>query len=189
VPAETCVVHFLPKGSVMKAIAVLLAIGGWLALSSPGYAESQEQGACRGDVQKFCKDVRPGGGAIARCLKRHEPELSGACRERMAQGRQRAEEFADACKADAEKLCKQVQPGSGRLLRCLASRRDQLSPACGQKIAEAEKRHPCMADIERLCGGVQPGEGRIDQCLRQHQGELGGACKTAMGKKHKGAKD
>jgi hypothetical protein len=35
-----------------------------------------------------------------------------------------------------------VQPGGGRVLRCLAEHRDQLSPACGEKIAEAEKRRP-----------------------------------------------
>lgn len=122
----------------MTALHVVLA--GLMLLGLPVYADEHERGACRADAQKFCKDVRPGGGAIARCLKRHEAELSSECRERMAEGRKRVGEFADACKADAETLCKQVQPGGGRVLRCLAGHRDQLSPACAEKIAEAEKR-------------------------------------------------
>jgi Golgi apparatus protein 1 len=146
----------------------------------PVHAGNQEQGACRADVQKFCKGVAPGDGAIARCLSQHQSEISPGCRDRMAQGRRRAEEFAEACKADAAKVCNQVQPGGGRMLRCLAASKEQLSAPCREKIAQAEKRHPCMAEIERLCKSVQPGEGRVHECLRQHQGELAGACKAAL---------
>jgi len=169
----------------MKTIALRGAFAGFLLACLPAQAADQEHGACRADVQKFCKDVRPGGGAMARCLKRRESELSSACRERMAEGRQQAEEFADACKADADKLCKQVQPGGGRTLRCLTANKDQLSALCREKIAQAKHRHPCMADIGRLCKNVQPGEGRIDQCLRQHPGELTGACKSALDRQNK----
>jgi hypothetical protein len=42
--------------------------------------------ACRDDVAKFCKDVDPKQGGVAKCLKEHASELSVACREsiRMA---------------------------------------------------------------------------------------------------------
>lgn len=39
--------------------------------------------ACKGDVEKFCKDMKPGDGRIASCLKEHKSELSEACQSQM----------------------------------------------------------------------------------------------------------
>jgi hypothetical protein len=36
--------------------------------------------ACKGDVEKLCQGIRPGGGRILACLKSHEAELSGPCK-------------------------------------------------------------------------------------------------------------
>jgi hypothetical protein len=83
-----------------------------------------------------------------------------------------------ACRADVEKLCKGVQPGQGRIVRCLAEHKDQLSAGCRENVARAESRHPCMKDVETLCKGVQPGEGRVAQCLKQHEAELSAECKA-----------
>jgi hypothetical protein len=33
--------------------------------------------ACQSDRQQFCQDVKPGRGAIVKCLREHESELSG----------------------------------------------------------------------------------------------------------------
>ena len=43
----------------------------------------QEQAACRPDVRKFCRDVKPdsGSGAFLVCLQQHRANLSKACRE------------------------------------------------------------------------------------------------------------
>lgn len=149
-------------------------------LSATAFAQQSERGACRADVQKFCGNVTPGGGAIARCLAQHESELSDACRQRIASGRERMKEFSEACKADADQLCKQVQAGGGRMMRCLAQNKDRLSPACREEIAAVERRHPCMADMERFCQGVQPGAGGVNRCLGEHQAELAPACKAAL---------
>ncbi len=45
--------------------------------------------ACKEDVAKVCKDTKPGGGRILRCLKQHEGDLSPACKEQMTQTRGR----------------------------------------------------------------------------------------------------
>jgi len=44
--------------------------------------EACEQ-ACCDDVKKFCKDVRQGGGRIAKCLREHTNELSAPCKEKI----------------------------------------------------------------------------------------------------------
>jgi hypothetical protein len=36
---------------------------------------------CKGDVEKFCKGIKPGGGRILACLKSHQAELAPACAE------------------------------------------------------------------------------------------------------------
>jgi hypothetical protein len=35
---------------------------------------------CRGDIGKFCRGMKPGGGMLLKCLKEHEAELSEGCR-------------------------------------------------------------------------------------------------------------
>ncbi|MBI4276008.1 MAG: hypothetical protein HY659_15040 [Rhizobiales bacterium] len=42
-----------------------------------------------------------------------------------------------ACRGDADKHCKGVLPGGGRILACLAKVKDQISPDC-RKIVEAQ---------------------------------------------------
>ena len=41
--------------------------------------------ACADDVQKFCKDVKPGEGRILNCLREHQKDLSLPCQTAMAQ--------------------------------------------------------------------------------------------------------
>jgi len=36
----------------------------------------------------------------------------------------------EACKADAEKFCKDVKPGKGRMKKCMKSHKKELSQAC-----------------------------------------------------------
>jgi hypothetical protein len=37
--------------------------------------------ACKRDIEKYCKGMRPGGGKLAKCLKEHQAQLSSACKE------------------------------------------------------------------------------------------------------------
>ena len=158
--------------------ACLLVMAASLMVSAAQAEENEHPGACRADIQKLCKGVQPGGGRIAACLKQHESEISPGCRENIAKAREEVKEIADACKADAETLCKGVRPGQGRIMRCLAEHKDKVSSACNAKIAEEQARHPCMADMERLCKGVQPGQGRMVECMKKHEAELSPECKA-----------
>jgi hypothetical protein len=178
------------EASIMKRIfaAYLLVIGGLFIMSAVQAQDKERPEACRADVQKLCKGVQPGGGRIAGCLKQHESELAPGCRERMAQARKEGKEFVEACKADTETLCKGVQPGQGRVMRCLVDHKDKLSSGCRAKISEAQTHHPCMKDMENFCKDIQPGAGRMAECMKQHEAQLSPECKARHAQKSGGGK-
>ena len=126
------------KAIVSTAFAVLAAALATGALAQ-GKAEKGE-GPCREDAKKFCGNEKPGGGRIAKCLKAHESELSPACQSQMQAAEQRFEEFSKDCKPDAEKFCKGIRPGGGRILACLKSHQSELAPACAAEFNRAGKK-------------------------------------------------
>jgi hypothetical protein len=110
-----------------------------LCVSAGGrtYAAEQEL-PCAEEIAKFCKDVKPGGGRILNCLNEHEKALSVSCREKLEESKKRLMEAQQACAGDMEKFCKDVQPGGGRILKCLKEHMKELSSACRQ-ITEKTK--------------------------------------------------
>ena len=53
--------------------------------SMPGGGELAT--ACKGDVEKFCPDVKPGDGRLKSCLKDHRAALSKECKAAARQAR------------------------------------------------------------------------------------------------------
>ena len=111
---------------------------------------------CRADMEKFCKDVKPGEGRIIECMKAHEAEFSEGCKAETAK---RREEMAkkNPCLADIEKLCKDVKPGEGRVIKCLKEHEAELSDACKARQAEAKERR---GNRGKMGPGRRPGIGR-----------------------------
>ena len=105
-------------------------------------AQQRSQGPCAADVKRFCGDVKPGQGAIAKCMKAHEAELSPACRESSKARAEKAERMREEGRADVEKFCKGIAPGGGRILSCLKSREPELQPACAAEFKRAGNRRP-----------------------------------------------
>jgi hypothetical protein len=102
---------------------------------------SEVKAACKDDVDKFCKDTKPGSGAIAACLKQHEADLSDACRKetgKMAEHKSMMQDVKTACKEDAAKLCPDMKPGEGKISACLKSHSTELSPDCTSAIGHAK---------------------------------------------------
>lgn len=82
--------------------------------------------ACKGDVQKFCKDTKQEAGAITACLRSHQKKLSPNCKVQMFKAMMDAAfdlrtdvQLSKACSSDAEKLCSDVPKGKGQLQTCL----------------------------------------------------------------------
>jgi hypothetical protein len=118
---------------ILSACAVLASL---LLVSVVGLTQDDgmRKGACKADVAKFCKDIKPGGGRIWACLKSNEDALSQPCKEQMGKVREKGKEFHQACKADVKKFCKGIPHGKGRIWSCLKSHESELSPACQAQV-------------------------------------------------------
>ena len=55
-------------------------------------------------------------------------------------GRPPVQEIRGPCHDDALKFCKEVQPGAGRLVACLAGNVDKLTPACQTQVKRVQER-------------------------------------------------
>ncbi len=53
--------------------------------------------------------------------------------------KERARAVAKSCRADAQKFCRGVQPGGGRLLACLKGHEADLSAACRNTLKEGSQ--------------------------------------------------
>ena len=96
--------------------------------------------ACKADVDKLCKDAPRGSGGVGRCLREHEAQLSEACKKAIDQVKAEREAMKQACAPDAERLCRDVGRGPGRVLGCLESHRNELGEACRKKLDERPRR-------------------------------------------------
>jgi hypothetical protein len=91
---------------------------------------------------------------------------------------------ADACRADAQRLCGEVEPGGGRLLACLANQLGQLSPTCRSRVEPVRDdvrawRAACGADIDAKCGNQALGV-ELGRCLERHERDLAPACRVKV---------
>jgi hypothetical protein len=99
-------------------------------------ARSSAEGPCAGDIQKFCADVKPGGGAIAQCLKAHEAQLSEGCKARGEELKSKMKSFVEVCQDDLDKYCKDAPAGKGRKIKCLKDNLASLSPDCKTAVSQ-----------------------------------------------------
>jgi hypothetical protein len=94
------------------------------------------------------------------------------------------------CAEDIAKFCKDIQPGGGRLVKCMKEHEKELSAPCRQQIHESQKRwretvQACHDDALKFCTDVKPGGGRLVQCLKEHPNELSVECKERLAQPRK----
>ena len=104
------------------------------------HAYAKESLICADDIEKYCKEIKPGGGRLLNCLKEHETELSGSCRGKIGELLGIINDCEQACSGDISQFCKEVQPGGGRIVKCLREHDKQLSRQCTEKLEMIGKR-------------------------------------------------
>jgi hypothetical protein len=105
---------------------------------TPAFSQNQDEtvipmlgkGVCKADIEKFCKDIKPGDGRIWTCLKSNNDRLSQECKDHIAMVQEKRKEFIQACKEDSKKFCKGIPRGKGRIASCLKSHEAELSDTC-----------------------------------------------------------
>jgi len=96
--------------------------------------------SCKADVDKFCAQVKPGGGRIVQCLKQNEAQLSDSCKERMKMAQAEMKEIKDACADDVQQYCAGMKPGGGRIAHCLKAHQDKLSAECKTALEQMHEK-------------------------------------------------
>ena len=127
---------FLSSGSALFMVVSLFCV----VLYPVSHAYAQESLICADDIEKYCKEIKPGGGRILNCLKAHENELSVSCRGKIHELQGFIKECEQACAGDIAQFCKEIQPGGGRIIKCLRERDKELSPSCSAKLEMIGKR-------------------------------------------------
>jgi len=132
-------------GKMKRFIAMTIALF-CLSLWTGMNVYAEDTRPCAGDAAKFCKDVKPGGGRIANCLKEHEKDLSPACKKSTKEMMLRSKEAHQACADDIDRFCKDVQPGKGNIMGCLREHKGELSPECREEFGIG--KHKSIKDIK-----------------------------------------
>jgi Cysteine rich repeat len=105
---------------------------------------------------------------------------------------QQTSKLAADCATEIKTYCSNVTPGSDRIVACLISYEDKISPRCRMtaylgsddlglrmKALKAMAKS-CSADILQYCTSVSAGGGRIYDCLMKNKATLTDDCRNQI---------
>jgi hypothetical protein len=117
----------------MRSMIAVTVVSLLWALPAASARPLRDPGPCSDYIEQYCKNVSPGQGRIAACLRKNRASLSQECVAEGRKAKQVAESFWAACKGDVETLCNDVLAGHGRKVQCL---KDHLRNTEGKKVSE-----------------------------------------------------
>ncbi len=124
-----------------------------IALASAGTAAAADN-PCAADQEKYCSPSKVGEQGVLKCMDEHFDKLSPECKaliEKVRAGVKAKEAgtapknagFRAACRADAEKLCKEMIGKPMKVKACLMENESKLSESCKAALKAAA---PAKAD-------------------------------------------
>lgn len=153
--------------------------------------------SCKQDIDAICSGICTDmdgsvcGGKVYRCLTDKADSIKNeACKKEVAYfEKMEVNNFendiilAEACRSDVEKFCSSVEPGEGRVHKCLRDNRKKLSSSCRKEellLEETESESielsvslmkACSAERQLFCGDVAPGQARVFRCLAENMND------------------
>ena len=101
--------------------------------AAPVMAQERVSKYCERDADIFCRHVKPGQGRIGRCLLRNKERVAVPCKAVLETAVYFIQkQFANVCHRDLRHHCSRIQPGNGRIMRCLQDHYDALSASCSR---------------------------------------------------------
>jgi hypothetical protein len=145
---------------------------------------ARAEDACAEAVNRLCPRGR-GDLLLLGCLRTYEREIGAACQGDLDLLLAKAKEIGAACDGDVKGLCKDVQPGEGRVVTCLKDNEHRLSSSCQGafnewRLQRMKLTSACAGDVGKWCQQVPEGGGRILRCLREHASDLTSDCRSAL---------
>lgn len=131
---------------MLKMMGVFVVLGvlvfSGAASAEKGIVETFTEG-CKADLQKYCKDVKPGDGRLLACLYAHSDKISARCEYAVYDAASQLERaltalsyVANECRDDLKANCADIKPGEERLLNCLEKNDAKVSVRCKQALKE-----------------------------------------------------
>lgn len=90
---------------------------------------------------------------------------------------------AGPCEKDVATLCAGVEPGGGKIAKCLRANKEKVSAECkaeweNAKVAFKQLKEVCHEDYQKFCEDAKPGRKSLMKCMRKNKDKLSEACKT-----------
>ncbi len=98
---------------------------------------------CDADIEQYCPGLPPNSQKALMCMMAYEDKLSEECKLGIMEAAMAIKMSAVAinysimaCEEDADKFCLDVQPGEGRIVRCIKEHEAEVSEACITSLKE-----------------------------------------------------
>jgi|UniRef100_A0A7S1X9L8 Golgi apparatus protein 1 len=167
--------------------------------------------ACEVEIDMLCPDVcnpmlgEACGGTVLRCLSEHQDDIKEEeCKKEVTYFiNMEVTDFrndvilAEACRGDILQYCPDVEPGDGRIIRCLQDNRESISTACKNEENKLEQlqsnninnnpvlKRVCKEERQTYCKNVQVGRARVIRCLQENmnKSDFSEACKGEISRR------
>lgn len=97
-------------------------------------------GPCAKDRDAFCNDVKPQGGALAKCMRDNKDKFSAECKAFVDSMKAEMKDLREACHDDVQKFCSGEKPGGGRIIKCMRAHKSELSEGCRAEMDDAKAK-------------------------------------------------
>jgi hypothetical protein len=102
--------------------------------ANPQQANEEFSTACATDSAALCPGVKPDEGKLLDCLRVQSLSLGEPCQIAVNKALELNSQFKAACGSEAARLCPFIQPGQGRIIACMKSRKAELDFACSNLV-------------------------------------------------------